>query len=153
MIGLGAWQSYRFGERNGQAWMRQQWQSDQLLQANQRVKDEQSAREREHQTQQRLVQIQLEGRRVQKEITKRYALDLERLRERPERPDSSASPMPSDSATCLGGTGSGLARGDAAFLAGYAADAARLEVALEVCRAAYEEARTTWMQPPPIALP
>jgi len=142
MIGLGAWQSYRFGERNGQAWMRQQWQSDQLLQANQRVKDEQSAREREHQIQQRLFQIQLESRRVQKEITERYALDLERLRERPERPDSSASPLPSNSATCLGGTGSGLARGDAAFLAGYAADAARLAEALVACQVVHDRDTT-----------
>lgn len=142
MIGLGAWQSYRFGERNGQAWMRQQWQSDQLFQVNQRVKDEQSAREREHQNQQRLVQIQLESRRVQKEITERYALDLQRLRERPERPDSSASPMPSDSATCLGGTGSGLAGGDAAFLAGYAADAARLAEALAVCQVVHDRDTT-----------
>jgi hypothetical protein len=142
IIGLGAWQSYRFGERNGQAWMRQQWQSDQLLQANQRVKDEQSAREREHQIQQRLFQIQLESRRVQKEITERYALDLERLRERPERPDSSASPLPSNSATCLGGTGSGLARGDAAFLAGYAADAARLAEALVACQVVHDRDTT-----------
>jgi hypothetical protein len=62
------------------------------------------------------------------------------LRERPEGRVQSC-PVYTDTGAPAGCTGAGLARPDAEFLAGYAADAARLEATLEQCRAAYEAVR------------
>jgi hypothetical protein len=70
----------------------------------------------------------------------RRSLDiaLNSLRHRPERP---ADSMPTDSVAGGGCTGKGLARGDAEFLARYAADAARLQSAYKACTRAYDAAR------------
>lgn len=56
---------------------------------------------------------------------------LERLRNRPERLPEAAR------GSCAGATGAELAGRDAAFLAGYAADAARLQVAFDACKSGY----------------
>lgn len=77
-------------------------------------------------------------------INRRHTDTINRLRNRPERivhvtvPGSEVSSAP---AACVGSTGAELARGDAGFLAGYAADAARLEAALNQCEAAYNALR------------
>jgi hypothetical protein len=135
------WQSYRMGERYGQAGVQRQWSAEQLLQANQQINAEQSARTNELQLQQRIDQLQKENRYAQDKITRRYAVDAQRLLERPERADAATSARATPAGTCAGQSGAGLARGDAAFLAGYAADAARLAAALELCVVAYEQAR------------
>jgi hypothetical protein len=44
----------------------------------------------------------------------------------------------SSAGNVVGCTGEGLARPDAEFLAGFAADAARLQAAYDSCRKAYE---------------
>lgn len=62
----------------------------------------------------------------------------ERLRQRPERP---AAGLPTPSAACAGQTGESLAGGDARFLAGYAADAAKIAAALNQCEKQYNAAR------------
>lgn len=67
--------------------------------------------------------------------TRRLNNAIAGLRTRPERPTSSQ--MPSSPSTCFGLSGAELARGDGEFLAGYAADAARLEAALKQCEAQY----------------
>ena len=74
-------------------------------------------------------------------ITAVHAAELERLRNRPavraaDRPGEAASPA----ATGVGCTGAGLAGPDAGFLAGYAADAGRLQAELARCTAAYDKA-------------
>lgn len=58
------------------------------------------------------------------------------VRNRPVARDTTPA---EDSPTGTGSTGAGLARGDAEFLIGYAADAAKLAAALNQCRAAYDE--------------
>lgn len=72
-------------------------------------------------------------------ITAQRDNDLERLRQRPERPAATAS---SDAGVGPGCTGAGLARPDAEFLVRYAADAAQLQATLNECRTAYESARS-----------
>ena len=54
---------------------------------------------------------------------------LNGLRDRPER-DLSETARPA----CVGVSGKELARGDAVFLAGYSADAARIQAALDACK-------------------
>lgn len=61
------------------------------------------------------------------------------LQDRPNR-DSGAG-VPGAASTCTGQTGASLARPDAEFLTRYAADANRLQLALQQCESAYEAAR------------
>lgn len=74
------------------------------------------------------------------QINRNHAAVVDGLRKRPERPAVS-SKVPSAPAACVGTTGAELARGDAEFLAGYSADAAKLEAALNQCEAAYNALR------------
>lgn len=74
-------------------------------------------------------------------INRKHADTVASLRQRPERLATFASEVPSAPAACTGSTGAELARGDAEFLAGYAADAAKLEAALNQCEAAYNALR------------
>lgn len=73
-------------------------------------------------------------------INSNHAAVVDGLRKRPERaaPRSEVSSAPT---ACAGTTGAELARGDAEFLAGYSADAAKLEAALNQCEAAYNALR------------
>lgn len=75
-----------------------------------------------------------------KAIDRRLNTALGELRKRPDRPAPGAPPR--DTAACAGATGAELAGGDAEFLAGFAADAARLQAAVETCQARYESLRT-----------
>lgn len=65
---------------------------------------------------------------------------LDGLRNRPERPASSGGAVPEGASDGVGCTGAGLARPDAEFLVGYAADAAGLQSALAACQSAYSAA-------------
>lgn len=99
-------------------------------------------RERERQYVQMYAEAQ-EKRNVEiARINKRHAAVIDSLRQRPERkvPDSNHE-VPGATPACTGTTGAELARGDAEFLAGYAADAARLDAELTKCEAAYNALR------------
>lgn len=74
-------------------------------------------------------------------INRTHAAVVDSLRKRPERVAAFSSEVPSTPAACVGTTGAELARGDAEFLAGYSADAAKLEAALNQCEAAYSALR------------
>lgn len=74
-------------------------------------------------------------------VNRELAATLERLRNRPERNTPSRSEVSSAPSACAGSTGAELARGDAEFLGRYAADAARLDAALEQCVAQYNALR------------
>ena len=73
------------------------------------------------------------------DVDRRLRAALGELRKRPDRPAPSANP--GDPPACVGATGAQLAAGDAEFLERYAADAARLHVAAETCKARYEALR------------
>ncbi len=73
-------------------------------------------------------------------VSRRLNSTLAGLRTRPER---TGSQVPSASGTCAGTSGAELARGDGQFLAGYAADAAKLSAALDQCEAQYNQVRNT----------
>jgi hypothetical protein len=71
-----------------------------------------------------------------KNIRRGLDIAINSLRNRPDR-----SILPTDSVAGGGCTGAGLARPDAQFLAEYAHDAARLQLAYQTCIGAYEAAR------------
>jgi hypothetical protein len=68
-------------------------------------------------------------------ITARLNRALAELRQRPDR----VADVPQGSTACVGNTGAQLAGPDAGFLEGYAADAARLRVAVDRCSAQYKQ--------------
>jgi len=77
-------------------------------------------------------------------INQRHAALVHSLRKRPERVAAVFCPgteVPEPTPACVGTTGAELAKGDAEFLAGYAADAARLDAELTKCEAAYNALR------------
>lgn len=83
------------------------------------------------------AQLQKDRQDENRRITARYERELDGLRNRPEA-RASAGGVPEGTAAGVGCTGAGLARPDAAFLAGYAADAARLQTAVNECKARHE---------------
>ena len=98
-----------------------------------------AARIREQELQAQITAQQRNHRNEVARINARHAAALDGLRDRPERPDSGGVSEGADSG--IGCTGAGLARGDASFLAGFAADAARTQAALDACIVAYDEVR------------
>lgn len=99
-------------------------------------------REKERSYQVSLAQAQ-EKRNVEvARINSNHAAVVDSLRKRPERIVTvTRSEVSGTPAACTGTTGAELARGDAEFLAGYSADAAKLETALNQCEAAYNALR------------
>ena len=114
----------------------------QATSAKKAADQEQAARVKETKFTAKLAQAQ-ESRNVEvANINRKHAALVASLRTRPERPTPAVtSEVPSATPACAGTTGAELARGDAEFLAGYAADAAKLEAALDQCEAAYNELR------------
>lgn len=70
-------------------------------------------------------------------VTGKYDSIVDSLRNRPNARASSDKGVPDSSSVDVGCTGKGLARADAEFLARYAADAAKLQAALNSCKAQY----------------
>lgn len=104
----------------------------------QRVRDEVAARQEER----RLVLAAGQIEQVKNDeiatIRARHADELGRLQNRADRKPAAASNVPGTAAACEGGTGAGLSRQDAQFLAGEAARANELRAALSACYRAYD---------------
>lgn len=77
-------------------------------------------------------------------VNRELTATLDRLRNRPERNTPSRSEVPNTPSACAGSTGAELAKGDAEFLVRYAADAARLDAALDQCAAQYNALRNNY---------
>lgn len=98
---------------------------------------EKAYREKERSYQTSLAVAQEKRNEETRRINARHAAVVDSLRNRQERTTSGSSEVPNPAPSCAGTTGSELARGDAEFLAGFAADAAKLDAALTQCEAAY----------------
>lgn len=99
-------------------------------------------REIEAQAVRSLAQAQEKRNAEVARINRNHAAVVDGLRKRPERVVTvTRSEVSSAPSACAGTTGAELARGDAEFLAGYSADAAKLEAALNQCEAAYNALR------------
>jgi len=103
-----------------------------------RANAEEAARIKEYELATKATQIRVEKDAKITAITRKLNTTLAGMRTRSERPSGE---MPNTSSTCFGLSGAELAVGDGEFLAGYAADAARLEAALEQCKAQYNSLR------------
>lgn len=134
--GVGHWR----GDSAGQAYVRQQWDQEKAKQMAEYAENMRLAREKEQALQQSADRLREEKDRELKKIADSNRILLSSLRDRPERP-SQGSAVSSATSTCVGATGAQLARGDSEFLAGYAADAARLKAALDQCVKQYETLR------------
>jgi len=126
---------YFKGVNHGKEVVQQKWDAYKVAQERevQILKDQ--ARETEQILQKEINKIQKEKVNANQIATTRYNALINSLRKRPE---ARQDPVSNDSGSGVGCTGAGLARGDAEFLAGYAADAARLQAAYDSCREAYE---------------
>ena len=140
-LASGLWATYTHGEEAGRARVQQLWDQDSARRAV-RIADAQIIlRATEH----ALIEesaIKLRAKNDELARTRRVlGAELERLRNRPEVRAADRPGEPADIATTgVGCTGAGLARPDAAFLAGYGADARRLQLEFDRCRAAYDGA-------------
>ena len=106
------------------------------------VKAQQEVRRKEMELQIQVDQIRREQANEERRIINRYQSAIDGLRNRP----TGRSTAPAAPSTGEGSTGAQLARGDSEFLTGYAADAEKLRLAYEECRAQYEAARAKLQQ-------
>lgn len=127
------------GDSAGQAKVRQEWDQEKARAAEEYAKAMQAAREKEQALQAQADQLREESNAKLKEVSARADRLADSLRKRPERPSPGA--VSNTAQPCVGATGAQLARGDGEFLARYAADAARLQAALDQCVAQYEAVR------------
>lgn len=135
------WGVYTTGSKAGANTVKQQWDRDTASRAIRTA--EQTMK---HMQAERALQAHAAEQRKQKNaeinrIAAVHAAELDSLRNRPDmrahdRPGEPASPTESG----VGCTGAGLAKPDAAFLAGYAADAERLATDYKRCTALYDAA-------------
>jgi hypothetical protein len=97
-------------------------------------------RDREQAMQETAAAEQEKHREKVRSIDSRLSAALVELRNRPERrtPDTQ---VPRSAEACVGVSGAELARGDAEFLARYAADAKKQREALRICETQYEQVR------------
>lgn len=131
MLGFSFWKGYTYGKENVQ----EKWDAEKVVQERKMLAKANEAIEKERQLQAKADKIQKERIRESQIVNRRYNALVDSLRDRPEaRQDS----VPADSTNAVGCTGEGLAKPDAEFLAGYAADAARLQAQYNACRKAYE---------------
>jgi hypothetical protein len=70
-----------------------------------------------------------------------HRADIERMRDRPEQRAAGGGGLPETARSGVGATGQGLAGPDARFLVGFGADAGRLQLAYDECRAKYQKAQ------------
>ena len=142
-VAVGVW-SYRTGYERGAAAVKQQWGAERAAIAAAQAEELMKARQREKALTEALDKQRLERRREIDRITAEYRRTIDGLRERPDRPgdggvpDSAAAAGTGPAASC---TGAQLYRPDAEFLVGEAARADQLRVALQQCKAAYDEVR------------
>ena len=135
--GAGHWQ----GDDAGQAKVQAQWDKEKAKQMAEYAENMRIAREKEQALQLGADNLRQEKDREIRNINARATALSNSLRDRPDRPTTEAGAVSSTAGACVGATGAQLAKGDAEFLAGYSADAARLKAALDQCVKQYETLR------------
>ena len=135
MLGFSYWKGYTHGSANVQ----EKWEAERVVLERQAQEWKDEVRETERQLQAKADRIQREKHNAVKAADSKYAALIDSLRNRAET--RSDDTMPDATGTAVGCTGAGLARPDAEFLAGFAADAARLQAQYNACKAGYEALR------------
>lgn len=138
---LAQWYVFHLGSNYGEASVEKAWAAEKLTVLQAQATQIKLAGERTGALRAELSRLTTEKNNENTRLTARYESIIAGLRERPTERASGDSGLPSVATPGAGCTGAGLARPDAEFLAGYAADAARLQLALASCTGAYEAAR------------
>lgn len=125
--------------RAGRAVIRAEWTAQRLEDSQRHAEELEAALAAQRALQARIDQIMKDNRHEIARINRAHTAALDGLRQRPEA--RSDAVMPTPAGATAGCTGAGLARPDAEFLVGFAADAARLQSALNECRSRYQAAR------------
>ena len=135
MLGFSYWKGYTHGSNNTQ----EKWDAERVVLERQAQEWKDEVRETERQLQAKADKIQREKHNAVKAADSKYAALIDSLRNRAET--RSNDPVSDSAGDVVGCTGAGLARPDAEFLAGFAADAARLQAQYNACKAGYEALR------------
>ena len=136
------WKTYSSGYTNGSAMIQIRFDQYILVHQEAAMEAKITAEARERVLTSEIVRIERVAKNEKSGIIGRYESALAELRERPERPDPRGNIGVSETATSpTGCSGAGLAKGDAEFLAGYSADAAKLKSALQQCLSVYSSTR------------
>jgi len=139
-VGAAAGGGYYKGNSAGQAEVQQAWDKEKAEQYAAYAKGQEEARRREQEMQAAADKLRREKDAEIRNINARAAALTNSLRDRQERPAQSGNGSGA-ARSCSGASGAELAKGDGEFLAGYAADAARLQAALDQCVKQYNTAR------------
>ena len=126
--------------RAGKAAVQQEWDKEKAAIAQAHMEEMQRARQREAELQATIEKQTEAYKNDLANITADYQRIVVWLRDRPAA-RAGAGGVPQGATAGVGCTGAGLSRGDAEFLAGYAADAARTREALDQCVRQYDEVR------------
>lgn len=124
--------------RIGGAVVREKWTAERLAASERHAKELEASIARQRALQANIDRLRKENRNEVDRIARAHAAALDGLR---NRPTERITAMPDPAGAAAGCTGAGLARPDAEFLAGYAADAEKLAAALGQCRAGYQAAK------------
>lgn len=134
--------AYRHGYSVGATKVTAQWNEERAV-LNQKIAEES---QRAIETERKLrAQIDANRRSYEREksrIVANYTAAIDSLRNRPEARAGDTG-VPEGAAAGVGCTGAGLSRDDAEFLVGYAAEAARVQLALDACVAQYNRVMET----------
>lgn len=135
-----AWYAHSKGRQSGMQEVQTLWIAERAAIREAQAEEMMKARQREEALQAQVDQIRRSHRNEIARINRDHAALVDSLRDRPEA-RAGDSGVPEGAAAGIGCTGAGLAAGDASFLAGFAADAARAQAALNACVTAYNEVR------------
>lgn len=139
-VGAAAGGGYYQGNTAGKAVVQQAWDREKAEQYAAYAKGQEEARRREQEMQQMADKLRREKDAEIRDINARATALSNSLRDRQERPASNGS-VSGTTRSCAGASGAELAKGDGEFLAGYSADAARLQAALDQCVKQYNAVR------------
>lgn len=136
-VGIAGGVGYWKGDEAGQAKIQQLWDQDKARLAEEYAKNLAEQREKEREAQSVADKTREQKDREIREANARNTALLNSLRDRPER--SKDGGVSQSAGACSAATGAQLARGDGEFLAGYSADAARLQKELDHCVSQYNQ--------------
>jgi hypothetical protein len=139
-IGVAAGGGYYKGNSAGKAEVRAEWAQEKAEQYAEYAKGQEAARQKEQEMQAAADKLRREKDAQIKDINARATALSNSLRDRKERPAESST-VSGATRSCSGASGAELAKGDGEFLAGYSADAARLQAALDQCVKQYNAVR------------
>jgi hypothetical protein len=134
MLGVTHWRAYNMGAASVQ----QSWDKERAEQALALAAAERAARDAEQRLQEAANQYQTERQHEISALRRRHVALIDSMRDRASR---QTVQVPGDTCNAKAGTGAGLSREDAEFLAGEAARADALRSALQACYKQYDAAR------------